>query len=327
VALMSAPAPELSYMQDAIEELGRYPMLRGLQIRYTWAELEPVRGQFDFSRIERDLALLAAADKRLFILIQTKSFNETSPALPAYLETEVVDGGTYEFEVGAYMESADAPTYGRNIKLWNNKIQARLIALTSALGRRFNSHPSLEGVALTETALGVPTVPISGAQENAYFVNLLRVNGALRTAFPSTVTLQFTNYPKNQLSTFVSGLLSAGAGLGGPDVFLDDPGLATGVYPYYRQLAGKVALGPSVQSENYIARRHGGPYDPQSIAEIYQFSRNELKANYVFWTRRAYPQDNPWAEVLRFMSDPSFPKDPAGGLASACPTSYSGCRE
>ncbi len=309
VTLMSGLAPDPAHMEEVIAEMQEYP-IRGAQIRYTWAELEPTRGQYDFSRIERDLGLLAAGGKQLFILLQTKQFG-ASTALPPYLDDEF--DGTFAF--------ANSSGGGRNIKLWDWRVRATLIALCRRLGQAFNAHPALEGLALTETALGQPSeIGISAEQKQQFFSNLLLVNAALRQAFPNTVTMQFTNYPRDMLPGFVTGLRDMGAAMGGPDILLDDPGLNSGVYPYYEALAGLVPLGPSVQSEDYKARTHNGPHDPPAIDELYRVGRDQLHANYLFWTRVAYPNDNPWTTVLEYMRAPAFPADIAGGLDDQRPS-------
>ena len=117
----------------------------------------------------------------------------------------------------------------------------------------------------------------------------------------------------------------AGVGLGGPDIFAEDPGLVRGVYPYYPTLAGTIPLAPSVQHENYYTRRHRGPPDAPSVEELYRFARDKLKANYLFWTRRLVPPEKPYARVLEMLDSPAFPKDPAGGLNTACPIVYRAC--
>lgn len=328
VSLLPGQAPNPSHMQAVITELQGYSMLRGVQIRYTWAELEPSSGQYDFSRIQRDLDLLQPAGKRLFILLQTKQFGDGFPTIPTYLDTDISGGGSFAITNAAEASSGEGAATGRNIKLWNRTIRDRLIALNNALGARFNQHPSLEGLAMTETAMGTPVdIAVTARQKQSFYDNLLQVQGALRKAFPNTVTMQFTNYPKNILPTFVAGLRKIGAALGGPDIYLDDPDLLTGVYPYYGQQSGQLPLGPSVQGDNYYRRVYGGPEEPPSIDELYQFGRNELRANYMFWTRRAYPNDNPYAQVLSYMSSPGFPAGLAGGLDVNCPRAYAQCVE
>jgi len=47
----------------------------------------------------------------------------------------------------------------------------------------------------------------------------------MRYAFPNTITSQFTNYPRKILESFTTSLKKMGAALGGPDIFMDDPGL------------------------------------------------------------------------------------------------------
>jgi hypothetical protein len=79
-----------------------------------------------------------------------------------------------------------------------------------------------------------------------------------------------------------------GTGLGGPDVFVNDRGLnlPDGVYSYYPKLAGTVPLAPMVAAGNYIAARHGGSADEAPrMDQLYDFARDRLKANYIFWAR------------------------------------------
>jgi len=325
VALPADKAPDPRYLARIVAELQANPVLRGVQIRYTWAELEPERGQYDFSRLERDLELMAAAGKQLFILLQTKSFDGSNPA-PDYLDAETAAGATYAYAAQRPAQGQTAKLHGYNIRLWDTQVRTRLSALTAELGKRFNAHPALEGVAMTETALSFPLQPIERSQVLGYFANLLQVHARMREVFPNTVTIQYTNYPVGQLSTFVPGLHRVGAGLGGPDVFLaPDSGLANGVYPYYREFAGRMPMAPSVQDENYFASEHGGSYAPPLIEDIYTFARNDLRANYLFWSRVAYPKKNPWAKVLIHLGKPEIAADPAGGLATACPTVYPAC--
>jgi hypothetical protein len=318
VLLSETQAPNVDYMNKIVAELEKNPALRGVQVRYPWAELEPVKGQYNFDRIQRDLGLMSKAGKHLFILLETKSFGSNDTVIPTYFDTDISGGGAFDIV-------ASSNDVGRNIKLWNAQVENRLIALVTQLGKRFNQSTALEGIALTETALGTPVTPITATQQTTFFNNLLQVNQAMRTAFPNTVTMQFVNYPMSILPSFVPALGEMAGAMGGPDVLIDDPDLLRGVYPYYPALAGQVPLGPSVQNEDYDAKYHNGPYDPPTIDELYQFARNELRANYIFWFRRAYKNDNPYQGVLNYMASPSFPKDASGGLASACPAQYVSC--
>lgn len=314
------------YFNEVLDEISRYPALRGVQKRYMWADLETKEGTYDFSEIEYDLARLAARDKRLVILLQTKSFKTSVHASPAYLRTAKYEDGEFAINVKGRKGAVDIKAQtGTNIKLWNPHVRDRLAALMNALGERFNSHPHLEAVALTETAFGQPATFISGGLRERFYDNLLTVDREMRRAFPNTVTLQFINFPRSILKDFIGGLAEAGVGLGGPDIFLEEHGLLNGVYPYYPRLAGTIPLAPSVQHENYYTRRHGGAPDAPSVEELYRFARDELKANYLFWTRRLVPPEKPYARVLEMLSSPAFPQDPAGGLNTACPKAFQAC--
>lgn len=323
VTLVGRAGDDAAYMREVLDELDRHPALRGVQIRYTWAQLEPEPGVFKFDAIERDLAALAERGKRLFILLQTKSFDARRPLVPNWLLSTPYEGGVFALRI---MGTRSVASAGENIRLWNPQVSSRLSGLVQALGAKFDRHPFLEGIAMTETAMGQPVDgPIDAVREQRYFENLLSVLTDMRRAFPHTVTFQFVNFPRRILPFLVSGMRDIGVGLGGPDVFLDDPSLHEGVYPYYGRLAGIVPLAPSVQHENYVAKRARGPADPPDIAELYDFARARLKANYLFWTRRVYGDDKPYLKVLAYIEKPGFPRDPAGGLATACPSAYKAC--
>ena len=47
-----------------------HPSIVGAQLKYTWRELEPAQGRYDFRAIRRDLAFLKRHDKRLFLQLQ-----------------------------------------------------------------------------------------------------------------------------------------------------------------------------------------------------------------------------------------------------------------
>ncbi|PSJ15718.1 glycoside hydrolase, partial [Nitrosomonas supralitoralis] len=53
------------YLSVVYSELKATPALRGIQMRYLWAELEKSKGVYDFSSIDKRLAELTARNKRL----------------------------------------------------------------------------------------------------------------------------------------------------------------------------------------------------------------------------------------------------------------------
>ena len=313
-----------NYMTKVYSELKSTPALRGLQIRYNWAELEKSYGVYNFSSIDKRLAELAAQNKRLVIVLQTKSFDPSIALVPDYLKADLYEGGLFTYTNG------DDIVRGNNLKLWNSNILARMAKLMQALGKRYNSHTYFEGIGLTETSMGTPVIPLSSAETDSFYNNLLIINQRMREEFfPNTMTFQFTNYPRPILESFIEKLSTVGTGLGGPDTFIQDPGLnypgnqytPSGVYSYYPKLSGIVPLTPSVMQTNYRNTKWDGTgYEP-SILELLTFARDNLKANYIFWTRDPvyFPQ------VLEMLNWNDQKSDPAGGLDPTCPSTYSSC--
>lgn len=306
------------YLSMVYKELQRTSALRGVQIRYSWAELETSEGVYNFSAIAKRLSELSAIGKRLIILLETRSPDSADGLVPDYITTSTYEGGVF-----AYNGTAQQ---GSNIKLWNPLIRDRMTALIRALGNRFNSNAYFEGIGLTETAMGLPIVPLTSTQINDYYANMLNLQQQMRNYFPNTVTFQFANYPRPILESFVGSLKAMGAGLGGPDVFPEEPGLLypgtpKGVYNYYPEQSGIVPLTPSVMSDNYLNTRYDGTGHQPTILELLTFARDTLKANYIFWTRHP----DYYSKVLETLNMRAQKLTLSGGLDSTCPSVYSSC--
>lgn len=314
------------YLAQVYREIQETSALRGIQIRYSWAELEQEWGVYDFSPIDQRLTELAALGKRLIILLDMKTYKISASPVPDYVKKERFEWGAFAFS----QYNSNKPI-GYSISLWNPHVHDRLAVLIGKLGERYNSHPYFEGIGLTETSMGNPINALSGIQADEYYNNLLSLNQHMRQHFPNTMTFQVTNYPRQILKEFTHTLTEMGAALAVPDVFIEDPGLnmenkphtPDGVYSYFQKLNGIVPLAPSIMFKNYDNTRHDGTgYDP-TVWELLRFARNKLNANYIFWTRA--PEH--YEEVLQVLSWRKQTSDPAGGLNSACPTTYASCMD
>lgn len=314
-----------SIMAQVYAELKATPALRGLQMRFSWPDLEPEEGRYDFSGIEQILAELAPSNKHLVILLELKSFHPKHLPVPDYMRTESYEGGAFPFST-----FSQTTPRGYNLKLWNSGVHDRLVALLTELGKRFNGHTNFEGIGLPETALGQPIELISSRDTEKFYNNLLDVQRQMRVAFPNTLTYQFVNYPREMLAGFIDHMRAIGTGLGGPDIFLDDPGLnfdhpnkPKGVYYYYPHMSGVIPLTPSVMQANYENTRHDGKGRVPTIAELLSFGRDQLRANYLFWTRAP----GHLQQVLEQMRRIPLQGNPSGGLDATCPKAYQGCVE
>ncbi|MEQ2025140.1 hypothetical protein ABLB84_05000 [Xenorhabdus szentirmaii] len=90
-SLAVTPQNYLYTSSGELEELG--PLLaradiNGVQIIYTWKQLEKSQGEYDFSAIKKDLSVLNKMNKKLFIQIQDRFFEPTHRNIPLYLLQE-----------------------------------------------------------------------------------------------------------------------------------------------------------------------------------------------------------------------------------------------
>jgi hypothetical protein len=309
------------YMQNIYQELTETPALRGVTIRYNWAELEPKKGVYNFKSIDRHLAELTERKKRLVILLEMKTFSPTSALVPAYLKAPEYDGGVFAYR--------GLKSTGNMIKLWDPQVRDRLAALVRALGNRYNSKPYFEGFGTTETAMGPAVNPLTNAQVDKYYDNLLDINRVARRSFPNTMTFQYTNYPRDILPSFVSQLKSMGATLACPDVFLQDPGLLfkgtehspAGIYAHYSKNSNLMPLAVQIEHGNFVDTRADGTGYKPSVSQLFAFARDKLKVNYIFWVRIPEYFDN----VQQLLRQNAQSRNVAGGLNATCPKSYASC--
>ncbi|MBA3754939.1 MAG: glycoside hydrolase [Nitrosomonas sp.] len=316
-----------TYMEEVYNELERTPALRGIMVRYAWGELETAKDVYDFSNISKLLTELAARNKRLVILFETKASIPGSDKVivPNYMKASAYEGGLYPFTHGTPNSS------GYGIKLWNAAVHNRMISLIRALGNRFNSHPNFQGIGFTETSIGDPLIAFSNDRRDTYFNNLLDLNKQMRVHFPNTMTFQYANFPRQIVKEFVDTFKVTSTALGGPDVFLDDAGLwypgskysPPGAYTYYPKLSGTLPLVIQVERSNYLNTRFDNTGYKPTVNELFTTARDKLDVNYMFWVRSPgyYPK------VLEMLNQSAQKSTPSGGLKSACPTAYPSCKQ
>ena len=95
---MSSGKNKPDYLQQVYSELKSTPALRGMQVRYSWAELEKSFGVYDFTSIEKRLAELTARNKRLIILLELKSWGIDTDLVPSYVTSSpIYEQGIFAF--------------------------------------------------------------------------------------------------------------------------------------------------------------------------------------------------------------------------------------
>jgi hypothetical protein len=289
-----------------------YKNFRGVQKAYTWRALEPEKDRYDFSAIRADLAFLGRHDRRLVIQVQTKTFGAGQNDCPPYLSGSDYGGGVYTTRWHSF-----------NPIIWDERVNQRLNALYTQLGKALDREPFLEAVVIPETATTFEVADRDTLRytSEAYTRSVETGMQALRDAFPTTVVIQYVNMPPESIQALADYAKAHAVGFGGPDIYPHDPVLTNpqrGVYRLYPALSGIVPLGAAVQQNDYTqGAAFREPAGETSVTEIYEFGRDTLRLNYIFWgTRPGY-----FDKVQAMLAASSFPRDPAGGLNATRPKS------
>ena len=270
------------------------PGVVGFLKRYTWRELEPSLGQYDFSEIESDLALVASQGMQLVIMIEDKTFVDEKP-LPAYLST---DQHTRANRAGGYTAVR-----------WSPYIVTRMKALIKALGQRFDAHPNFEGIFPTEESApsaNDTTLDATGYTPEKYRDALIDVLTDATRSLPTSRVFWYMNFlPRNQdyIANTASAVAALGVVMGGPDVLPDDHSLTRLTYPFYDQFNGQLPMFGHISGACYHHLHKDTSYPTKywNMGELFRYARDKTHANYMFWVRipRPSPSDAyDWTDAL-----------------------------
>jgi hypothetical protein len=265
-------------------------MFQGAQIMYSWRDLEPEKGEYDFSILMQDYEYLKKYSKKLFIQLQDVTFNPKYKAVPDYLLTAEYEGGA----VLQYNENNQPE--GWVAKRWNKKVRERFSLLLQALGKTFDG--KLEGINLQETSIGVKD---SSFSEIGYIRGIKENMLAVKKAFPTSTTMIYANFtPGEWLPGNDKGYLRGiyhygekiGVGLGGPDLMVKRKGQLNHALAMMHEGHYTVALGIAIQDGNYIGETGNTgegikkkPHD-NIVALLHGFAKDFLKINYMFWANQ-----------------------------------------
>jgi hypothetical protein len=254
-------------------------------MRYTWRELEPSFDRYDFSAVAAHLALLEGTGRQLVALVIDKSFQDERYT-PDYLWNE------HTLPVNSI-----ATGLGYVSKRWDPYVMVRMNKLFAELGAAFDTHPRFEGVALSESALGVDSevLQAEGYTAARYRDSLIDVLRSINASMPRSRVFWYGNFiPWGQqyLHDIANAVGSQGVALGGPDVLPDDWALENLAYPMLRAQPPNVIRFNSVQ---FVSYRHEH-LDPEAATkywtprELIHFARDDLKVRYLFWNRMVHPK-------------------------------------
>lgn len=265
----------------------------GAQLKYTWRELEPKRGEYAFDAIRSDLAFLERSGKRLFIQLQDLSFDEGIKNVPDYLLEDPEYGGgvarKYEFEDD---DESRPVADGWVARRWDPAVRARLAELFVALAEEFDGR--IAGINLAETSIGFGrsgALHPPGFSYEAYRDGILDLMSSLRRAFSKSDVIVYANFmPGEELPGEDRGYLRAvyqhadriGAGVGGPDLLPHRWFQRQNSLPLIAARASGTVAGVAVQYSN-LDDINPDTGERVTVAELVRFATDELRLDYLFW--------------------------------------------
>ncbi|MDR2877079.1 MAG: hypothetical protein LBV36_03440 [Chromatiales bacterium] len=278
------------------------PGVQGFLKRYTWLSLEPQFGVYDFSQIQTDLVLARDHGMQLVVMIEDKSFDPSVRLTPRYL---------WESNTLPYLDG------GQVAKRWAPWVVERMAALTQAMGARFDSDPSFEGVAFQESAMGFSDAVKKqyGYTPEKYRDAIISVLTNTRKHFPTSQVFWFQNYLEGAqayIGTIAATVAPLRIAMGGPDILPDSVPLNYHNYPYYEQYKDKMTLFGSIQYDSYKHLHATAGYATKywTMPEMFRYSRDKLHVKYLFWTRKPKPDpadSYDWTQALPVIkSNPTF---------------------
>lgn len=283
-----SPAEEVATLLAA-------PGIEGVQIVYSWRQLEPEEGRYDFSRIERDLTVSDGLGKHLWVQLQDRFFLPEARHLPDYILSEP----QYR---GGLARQFDNPGEGRPIgsgwtaMQWNAPLRARYQALIAALAERFDGR--IYGLNLPETAFDPMDESEAGFTCDAYFEAELENALFARRAFAQSHVVQYVNFfpcewdnDHRFMERFFDAAVAKGIGLGGPDIVPWRQAQMKNSYPFFNRLRDELPLVAMAVQEATLTYTNPATGNAFTRQEFIDFAGDYLGVDIIFWSREA-----PWIE-------------------------------
>lgn len=336
-----AMIPDRARQVDAfLDNYGSVAAVKGLQKTYFWSELEGDLDQYVWAQIDADIKKLAAAKKKLSIIIGYKyQVSDTKSSLPRYI-LDMPNATVGSTTVPSYYEQGKPGdgrfNQGQHLNFGHPSARHRFKMLLQALSNRYDGDPNVASLTFIETSIGAN---VTSAQDTLFLDGVMNMERFAGCAFKHTPVFQNLNFPRNRLADFASNMTQYGIGLGGPDAFFDSmklpdnslgynmPGRPKGVYHYYPELAPTLPIGQQVHRANLLYSTHESmrtsPPTPHglspavSVDKVYDFSMSQLKPNYLVWAVGGSTDEYATALKARLVAD-GLP------IRKGCPAIYGG---
>jgi hypothetical protein len=299
-------------------EIATEPNVQGIKARFSWRDIEPVKGTYNTQKIRALLAACSAKGKRVVIDLEPRSYNGNGDAATArnWLPDYIVDDPAYGW--------APFTKNGVTPKIWLATVTDRWILAQQAMAAAFDSEPFVEAVSVGpgESAPGFAKHPVpSDYSALAWRTQMKRRVAAVSAAWPRTIVTQGFNWLPDTAADrvdMVNYLVASHVGQGGPDIYGDASRMTDGQKLYSASYKGALPLMLDVQSPE-LGGTCGwdGSYTP---AQIFQIADTTLGATHIFWIR------NSCGSVAGNWTTGILPFIRANALkTTACPKNFPAC--
>ncbi|HEU5138172.1 MAG TPA: hypothetical protein VFU13_23705 [Steroidobacteraceae bacterium] len=292
---LAAAAPPQNFLfadshdLEQVASLIRRPDIGGVQVVYSWKSLETARDQYDFSRIERDLAYLESLNRKLFVQVQDRFFEVQHRNVPAYLLDEPVYGGGLAAQSDNPGENLPEG-HGWVAQQWNPAVRERFQKLLSALAARFDGR--VWGVNLPESSADIDTKnDRTGFTCDRYFAATLENIAFARKVFSKSHVVQYTNFwpcewdnDRKYMSRAFEFAKQNRIGLGGPDIVPYKKGQMKNSYPFFNRYKGQLSLVAMAVQEPTLTYTNPQTGKRFTREEFVAFAENYLGVDVIFWS-------------------------------------------
>jgi hypothetical protein len=292
----------------------------GAQVVYTWRNLEPKKGQYDFSAIKEDIKYLSSlGGKKIWIQLQEKSFVPHIKNVPDYiLEDPYYNGGVLKQSMLSAPErdpnkAITDDEYGWSAKMWEKPVRDQFQNLIIALGAEFDG--KIEGINFSESSIDIGTENTDGTTsfppdfDPRVYVDAIESNTVvLSKSCKKSTAMVYLNFLPNEWlpwedKGYMKGLFGKAKelrmGVGGPDLMPYRKSHMNQTYGFFKEYPNELVKGMAVQDGN-LRQKNPRTGEKNTVNDILKFSQEYLGLDYIFWV-----EDQPYfdREVLRDLPD------------------------
>jgi hypothetical protein len=265
--------------------------VQGLVKQYAWRDIETSMGNYDFSQLRADLAIVSN-QKKYFIAQFDLVPNGTEQRLPDYLRQDYV----LPAQIGAPV-----------LKIWDMYVIDRLTTLFAELSAHVDHDPYFEGIVIKtpDIQLNEQSKAKYAYSEETHRTALIHLLTQTKTAFSSSQVFWSVAAvtPTTKLNQDIATAASAtGVIVGGAELLPDHPQWASAFAPFYKAFKDRNLLFAVVGQASYAhAANTEAKTKYWTMSALADYAKQKLATRYLFWEQKAQrdPTDSyQWSDVI-----------------------------